>query len=606
MCGICGMVGKADKFTVEKMVEKMEHRGPDGQGYYFDKSLAFGHVRLSILDLSENGAQPMVSQSGRYVITYNGEVYNFLELRDELVSLGYNFISNSDTEVLLNAYIEWEEKCLDRLNGMFAFAIWDKEKRQLFCVRDRLGVKPFYYYMDSNSFVFASEIKSILEYKEYMPMPNDKIIYDYLIDGYVEHTEDTFFSGIKKLSPGSYIKIDDNLNIEFYRYWDLSINNMLHNNGDKVTQIEQMKELLLDSVKLRLRSDVSVGSCLSGGLDSSSIVCIINNMLMKENAEAKQETFSSCFEDERFDERKYIDEVIKVTNTKKNLIFPNSDNLIEDINKLIYHQEEPFLGTSIFAQWSIMKEVNKKGVRVLLDGQGADEILAGYRKYRIYLIKELLRNKKYFSCIKELIGGMRQNHASYNFSSDINKIKRLLGLSYGTTIMDYINFKDHKESGGKRHKLPKDFAEALYLDLTKYSIPALLRYEDKNSMAFSVEARVPFLDYRLVEFLASLPTQFKINNGWSKWILREAMKGTLPEKIRTRKDKMGFVTSEKLWLQEQKEFITKIFSNAGFKAHRYVDRIKILSNLDSLINSDRYTYLWRFINLELWMQQFFK
>ena len=614
MCGICGMFGIADETLLNNMKEKIKHRGPDGHGSYYDyeSKLALGHLRLSIIDLSERGKQPMISWDKNYSITFNGEVYNYIEIKEELLSRGYQFVSETDTEVILYSYIEWKEKCLDKLNGMFAFAIWDNRRQELFCARDRFGVKPFYYYNKNGVFLFASEIKSILSYERLERKPNDNLIYDYLVDGFVDHTDETFFQDVFKLMPGHYMIVDTNRNIRIKKYWDVFINNKLTDDRDKEQAVKQFRSLFEDSVRLRLRSDVPVGSCLSGGLDSSSIVCEVNNQLLNNESTNKnaiseqQKTFSSCSEDKCFDERQFIEYVTDKARVEKNYIFPCSEDLIKDLEKLVYYQEEPFTSTSIYAQWSIMKRAREKGVIVLLDGQGADEIMAGYRKFRIYMVKELVKNKKYAIAIKELFGGLSQFKASYNFKQDIFKIFRILGKKKQShEFMRFIKAEFLTQKRDDKNAVAKDFASALNNDIKKYSLPSLLRYEDKNSMVFAIEARVPFLDYRLVEYVASLPLIYKINNGWSKWILREAMRGVIPEDIRMRKDKMGFVTSEQQWFKEKKEYFLEVFRDEDFKANKYIDREQVIREFDRIIDGKVNANLWRLINLELWLRCYF-
>jgi len=612
MCGICGMFGIFDTAGLGKMVSRLNHRGPDDKGFFFyeENNVALGHTRLSIIDLSESGNQPMYSSNGSHIIVYNGEVYNYLEIRKELESKGYIFRTLTDTEVVLNSYLYWGDQCLSKFNGMFAFAIWDRSKKELFCARDRLGVKPFYYFYCNGKFAFASEIKPLRELECIRKKPNNHMIYDYMVDGYVEHTDQTFFKNIYKLMPGcyAYISLEEGMHIE--KYWDISINDEIRNTDDSHRIIDEFRNLFIDSVKLRLRSDVPVGSCLSGGLDSSAIVCVVNNFI-KEKMQGssigeRQKTFSSCFEDLKFDERKYIEAIAQKTLSDKNYIFPNSDDLINDLTKLIYQQEEPFLGTSIFAQWRIMKTVKESGITVLLDGQGADELLGGYRKYKLFMIKQLMGEKRYSAAYKEIIGGLLQNNRAYNFTMDFQKIKKILGAGTDTKMLKYIH-KNFKLDYGctTEHVFPQNLSESLYLDLRKYSLPALLRYEDKNSMSFSVEARLPFLDYRLVEYSAKLPLAYKLNNGWSKWVLRQAMKGIVPDRIIDRRDKMGFVTSEKKWINEKREYFRKVFENKNFLSSDYLNNKDILKDFDNIINGAETPYLWRFINLEIWMQLFF-
>ncbi|MCQ1529166.1 asparagine synthase (glutamine-hydrolyzing) [Lutispora saccharofermentans] len=604
MCGICGMIGKKDEEVIERMINKLKHRGPDGSGKYFDEDMVgLGHVRLSIIDLSLDAQQPMVSQDGRYAIVYNGEIFNYKELRSDLESLGYTFKSDSDTEVLLNAYIEWKEGFLSKLNGMFSFAIWDSCDKVLFCARDRLGVKPFYYFKDDEVFVFASEIKAILEYMKYKVKPDDEVIYEYLINGYVDYDDKTFFSGVYKLKPGHYATVSYDKKIDMIKYWD--IDSIREENAMNYADCKnKLSKLFKSSVELRLRSDVPIGSCLSGGIDSSSIVCTMSDILEG----SVVNTFSSCSEDKAYDERKYIEEVLRRQNINGNYLFPDSSGLIKDIYNLVYHQEEPFLSTSVFAQWCLMRKAKDEGVKVILDGQGADEIFGGYRKYRLYYIKELYTQRNFSEILIQIIKGIDQTNLSYNAKADLNKIKKIFGLkSNNAGILNYYNSDFISSCSSQKISMisPKSLEEAMYMDLTRTSLPALLRYEDKNSMAFSIETRLPFLDYRIVEFAKQIPNKYKLQHGWSKSILRDVMKGTLPDSIRLRKDKMGFATAEKTWLLEQAAFFRSIFNQEEFLSSKYINPSLVYKDFYDIINSNNYNHLWRWISLELWMRCFF-
>lgn len=604
MCGIYGMIGKLDEKIIDKMFNKLNHRGPDGSGKYYDGDMVgLGHVRLSIIDLSLDAQQPMVSQDGRYAIVYNGEIFNYIEIRSNLESLGYRFKSNSDTEVLLNAYIEWEEDSLSKLNGMFSLAIWDNHEKVLFCARDRLGVKPFYYFKDDEVFVFASEIKAILEYMKYKPKPDDEVIYDYLANGYVDHDDKTFFSGVYKLKPGHYATVSYDKKIDMIKYWD--IDSIREENAMNYADCKnKLSKLFKSSVELRLRSDVPIGSCLSGGIDSSSIVCTMSDILEG----SVVNTFSSCSEDKAYDERKYIEEVLRRQNINGNYLFPDSSGLIKDIYNLVYHQEEPFLSTSVFAQWCLMRKAKDEGVKVILDGQGADEIFGGYRKYRLYYIKELYTQRNFSEILIQIIKGIDQTNLSYNAKADLNKIKKIFGLkSNNAGILNYYNSDFISSCSSQKISMisPKSLEEAMYMDLTRTSLPALLRYEDKNSMAFSIETRLPFLDYRIVEFAKQIPNKYKLQHGWSKSILRDVMKGTLPDSIRLRKDKMGFATAEKTWLLEQAAFFRSIFNQEEFLSSKYINPSLVYKDFYDIINSNNYNHLWRWISLELWMRCFF-
>ncbi len=602
MCGITGCFGLYNKQLIEDMSDAIKHRGPDEEGYYLDdiKKIMLSHRRLSIIDLSEKGHQPMLYKGK--IIIYNGEVYNFNELRTSLIDKGYTFNSNTDTEVILKSYDYWGEKCLEKFNGMFSLAVWDKETDELFCARDRFGIKPFYYYYNSEEeiLVFSSEIKSILKYDGVIWEPNDEVIYNYLQFGLVDYSEKTFFKNIIKLSPGHFLRISKNKEIEIKKYWDIKdvINT---NNKDRVNCYTNFKNLLDESVKLNLMSDVKLGTALSGGLDSTSIAALINNNL--DNSE-HQESISYKSSYLEFDESKYIDEFIKYKNINNAQIVKTGGEFWNDIRKLVYYQEEPFISTGMYAGFSVMEMANRLGIKVMLNGQGADEILGGYRKYKIFYIREMLKKGKFLKAVQCLWSVRYQTGKSYNRKDDLEKILNLFRKKSNNYILNYIN---EEFSDGREYPLNKrkTFIEMLISDIKEGSLPALLRYEDKNSMAWSVEARVPFLDNKLVEYSINLPVEYKMSGQWSKWILRNSMHEDLPISIVFRKDKMGFATEQKIWLEENKDNIFELFNDGKTRSGKYINLTKLNEDLDILLDSKSGFNIWRIINLELWLREFF-
>ena len=631
MCGISGIynlkIGEpVDCSLLKAMAEVLRHRGPDDEGYVLLNSddggykelvgvdtvpelknnfqdvsslnnvshhfnIAFGHRRLSIIDLSSSGHQPMSNEEKSIWIVYNGEIYNYIELRAELEGIGHVFNSKTDTEVIIHAYEEWGVECLQRFNGMWAFAIWDCDKKKLFCARDRFGIKPFYYFYDRERFIFASEIKSLLE-SGIERDPNDLIIFDYLAFGLQDHTEFTFFEGIKQLKPAHYL-IVGNGGMQIERYWNLEVNDEIESAGSG--EGSEFYDLFEDSIKLRLRSDVPIGTCLSGGLDSSSIVCVANRFISDKK---RQKTFSSCFDDEKFDERRYIEDVIKETGADKNYIFPDGGALLGEIEDLIYHQDEPFGSLSIYAQWSVMKKASES-VKVLLDGQGGDELLAGYLEYYASFFKMLFSSKKYSLLMKELVCFLSLHPRSvYELFSKMrmrNKRKGMLSQEFASGYVD------------REVKYVENLSSKLLNDLTVSKLPALLHYEDRNSMAFSIESRVPFLDYRFVEYAASLPLSQKTKNGETKTVLRSAMDGVIPESIRRRQDKMGFVTPEEVWTRTVlKDWVVGILASDSFKNRGYWNAGRVSKGFEGVCaGRERYTSdLWRYVCLELWLRRF--
>jgi len=625
MCGIAGIYNlnneSVSQDTLKRMGDIIRHRGPDDEGLWIDRNIGFGHRRLSIIDLSPAGHQPMSNEDKTIWITYNGEVYNYIELRPELEAKGHRFISHTDTEVILHAYEEYGEECLNKFNGMFAFCLWDSRQNKLFCARDRFGIKPFYYYFDAKMFAFASEIKALLENKGIEKRPNNQIICDYLVYGYLDHTEETFFARIKQLPPAHYLVIKDG-KLSRKRYWDLNPDEKYESSND-LKYAQRFYELFEDSIRLRLRSDVPVGTCLSGGLDSSSIVCVVNNLLWGQTLNIQgltpmQKTFSSCFEDKTYDEREFIQEVINKTKVEANFTFPDGKKLFDIIPEVIWHQDEPFGSTSIFAQWHVMQLARAKGVIVLLDGQGADELLAGYHGYYDFYFTDLIKTFQFKRLIQEL-----DLYSKYHSYSKLSTLVRLIRpflpyslSSYLKSILktkisswvdpDFVKTYQRKIVSVQKYKGCLD--DHLYQFFTNSSLPALLHYEDRNSMAFSVEARVPFLDYRLVEFIFSLPSSQKIRDGITKIVLRNAMKGILPEKVRMRMDKMGFVTPADVWFRTvAKEKILEIFNSDSFRNRGYFNVREIKKEFDTHCRGekDMHFTIWRWINLELWLQRFF-
>ncbi len=671
MCGITGIFnldgGSVDIGLLTKMADSIKHRGPNGEGYLLvnirEKSfelaggndtpeavfsstypfsprqkigvfvsqpsnfnLAFGHRRLAIIDLSPAGHQPMCNEDGTIWIIYNGEIYNYLELRKELKGKGYRFITNTDTEVILYSYQEWGHKCLNRFNGMWSFAIWDARKTELFCSRDRFGVKPFYYFFDDNTFAFASEIKALLLCPFIVKKANDKTIYFYLSMGISDGKSETFFENIRQLEPGQYAIVKET-GLELKRYYTLAYNPELGKYSEPSLQeySQEFVALLKDAVRVRLRSDVSVGSCLSGGLDSSAIVCIINKFLMGKwldevNIGKQQRTFSSCFEHEAFDERKFIEEITSITNTSAYYVFPSGEQMWQELDSLVWQQEEPFGSTSIYAQWNVMRLAQQNNVKVLLDGQGGDELLGGYHTYFTVYLANLILNIQGNAFLKEFKMLVSDKVPSlYIFSSLLLPLYNLIPPTLRTFVRSKIIRSQNRSLINKsllkkyQHdytmKVETNLQKALWKSETGHGLRELLRYEDKNSMAFSIEARTPFIDYRLVELVFSIPGCYKIHNGWTKYLLRDSTKGLLPEKVRWRRDKMGFPTPEKIWLKESRNKIKNIFASSdSLMSEQYLDRKVILANLDHILDENNvkgFSALWKPINLELWLRKMF-
>jgi asparagine synthase (glutamine-hydrolysing) len=569
MCGIAGVVsrkGKLEQAQVKRMTDAIAHRGPDGEGAWINSSgnAALGHRRLAIIDLSESGRQPMFYADKRFSITYNGEIYNYLELRDDLEKLGFKFKSSSDTEVLLALFAEKGEKCLAELDGMFAFAIWDEQEQSLFAARDRFGEKPFYYAIYDNAFYFASEMKALWATGVPRTVSN-LMLYNYLTAGNMYNPHDlsqTFYEGIFKLKAAHYFFISpQELKIEQARYWNLDYKTVKQNISDEEAA-EEFRFLFNESVKRRLRSDVPVGSSLSGGLDSSLVVCTIDRL----NAEkpVRQATFSARFPGFVKDEGKFMQAVIERTNAEPHFVYPDDAGLVENLEKLFHHQEEPFGSASIYAQFCVMQSAKENNVTVLLDGQGADELLAGYHPYFEDYFRELAaRDKKTWRREQQAFYdtyGAKINADGFNLKETVRRflpaalkdkaraVRHRLQKTNGSGFLDsgfQQEFSDFSFSFPPR---PVNLPESLYRSTTGGSLEELLRYADRNSMAHSREVRLPFLYHRLAEFLFSLPSNFKIRNGTTKYIMREAFKNILPAEIVNRTDKIGYEPPQKSWL----------------------------------------------------------
>lgn len=661
MCGIAGYYGArvpATATRVRAMTDRLVHRGPDDHGFVLvetrtgttwtgDRSapharfdLALGHRRLSIVDLSEAGHQPMVSASGRHWITYNGEIYNFVELREELKSLGHQFRSGTDTEVVLAAYEQWGAACLSRFNGMWAFAIWDDVEKRLFCARDRFGVKPFYYAVGPDWFVFGSEIKALLEHPDVPRRPNASTIYDFLSMRLADHTDETFFAGIHRL-PGAHTLVYRPGHAPVIeRYWDCQPAFRDDTSPEaEATAISRFQELFEDAVRIRLRADVPIGTCLSGGVDSSSIVVTANDLMFGEMkldralTGDRQRTFSACFEDPRFDERPFIDKVLAATGASSFRVFPSGTRLWDELPQLVDQMDEPFHSTSQYSQYNVMRLVRESGVTVTLDGQGADELMAGYPTYHSVFLATLLRAGKLGAAGREASATLRMSgrgrtaaqlllRTGYGLlppaiSSPIRTALAPMfsSLSPEGRSLQVIRTELHDQFAERRLDWLRsrsvamhDLGRRLYEDVFQVGLPVLLRYADRNSMAFSIESRMPLLDYRLAEHIFSLPLSMIMRDGWTKWVFRKAMEGRLPPEVQWRKDKMGFVTPEAVWMREGKKHVAEVLSGSTM-SEAYLDAPKIRRRLDDYVDGTKQTTtstdMFRWYILEVWLRQTF-
>jgi asparagine synthase (glutamine-hydrolysing) len=663
MCGISGIISQKTfkLIDLKKMTDVIRHRGPDGEGYVGfgingavnvaggedtvaevwnhqspyqpvrniteiedECKVGFGHRRLSILDLSACGHQPMSYAKQRYWITFNGEIYNYRELQQELASLGHDFHSHSDTEVILAAYKEWGAACLDHFSGMWAFAIYDVLNQELFLARDRFGIKPLYYWFSpEGSFAFASEIKQFTTLPGWAAKINPQRAYDYLVYSITDHTEETMFDGVFQVPGGHYFKarIKDlaplaQRKIKTQKWYDLTYRQY---SGTFDEAAAGFNRLFKKAVDLHLRSDVPVGSALSGGLDSSAIVCEVNNILKSQGAEGLQKTFSSCATDERYTEKKWVDIVVEQTKVDAHYVYPKPEEVFTLMSELTWLHDEPYQSQSAFLGYHVFKLAAANGVKVLLNGQGADEYLGGYGQFTTSRYHEKFKKLDWLGLLKDLRLSGRYNPVSYKsffknllYSFAPSALRKKLANSLGSynQIKTLINNKALKASSLHPFEaipVQQTSVQEVSKHFTFYStLPKYLKWEDRNSMASSVEARVPFLDHNLVEFTYNLPDDYLEFGGETKRVLRYGLEDILPEKIRNRKDKKGFITPEERWVKEDNPELFRIKIKDEIELSNGIINPAALQYFDDIVSSKipfDYTY-WRIIQFGDWMRVF--
>ncbi len=642
MCGINGIL-TANAELKNKIITAnslIKHRGPDDEGYViinktehtasqfsgsesieavrnkyplFPKSnnnfpeVILAHRRLSIIDLSEKGHCPMSDIEEKIWITYNGEIYNYIELREELKQYGYIFRTNSDTEVIINAYLQWGFECLNKFNGMWAFAIWDNRNETLFLARDRFGIKPLYYSFNNEYFAFSSEIKPLVLYNSTnIGLNKDKIPF-YLIFGNRLNVNDTYLNGINSLQASHYL-ICKNNKCNLKKYYEI-------NNQDNQLNEEQLKvkiaDLLVDSIRLRFRSDVPVGSCLSGGFDSTSIVSLSSGI-----GKNSIETFSAVWNEKDCDESYYIDIVNSKYNCVSNKIIPGEEEFESVFNKLCYYQEIPTEGPGLYPQWFVMSKAKEK-VKVLLDGQGGDEVFGGYFQSGAYL-RGIIKDRKFSKLITEpeiFLKFLKKNgvhsFSSWLFPGFYGYLTRSkLSSKYGILnkdLYDTIEKSSLKYDYNPTEKFGNYLGNLSYHLINNVTVPSLLHYEDRSSMAHSIESRVPFLDYRLVELGINLKSIHLSNKGISRPLYRKALTKYLPEEIVKRKDKLGFPTPFSAWTKGLlKNFILDNLHSGSNDLSDYVDKSILESNLKNHFNGIKdYSWeIWRLLSLSSFINLF--
>lgn len=619
MCGIAGSIGldpRVANAVVARMLDIMPYRGPDDRGIWSDGNVTLGHLRLSIIDLSPAGHQPMLSHDKRFALTFNGEIFNYIELREQLQSLGATFTTTGDSEVILEAYRYWGPDCVSRFNGMWAFAVYDRDTQTTFLSRDRFGVKPLFYTNNGGEIHFASEMKALLSVTGKVT-PNWQYFYHFFDRCTPLGSDQTVFDGILHLRP-SHSMIVCNGNVDIRRYWQPSPQRPLQHDNP----VRAFRDLLTDAVRLRLRSDVPVGVCLSGGVDSSVIATLIASMGVT------PETFSVIYKEPECSEELFVDAVNAATGAHPHTLTPGPHDLFPVLERLVVHHDEPVRMPGCFSHWHVMQCASDH-VTVLLDGQGADEILGGYREFYPHYLASLLLDMAllrrpadawgaYQECIKGLQTHMgsstpsvREAYASllpHALRSALGRKRAKQQLFHPDFLSRYAGTAiDDATELSLLKKFPSRLDAAMYRMFAETNLPMLLRYEDRNSMAFSLEARVPFLDYRVVEFCHSLDYRMKMKGYTTKWLLREAFADLLPKQVSARTDKKGFPTPTSRWFRnELKDEVRRRLSDGplydlGIMHHAEV--MRILEQHESG-KADRERDIFRLLTLDVWLRTY--
>ena len=624
---MCGLVGFLDftgseassQSVLDSMVGTLLHRGPDDNNiYYEDKGdkeycLGLGHTRLSIIDLSVNAGQPM-HLGDELVMVFNGEIYNYIELRNELKSYGYVFSTSSDTEVILYAYKHWGTSCFNFFNGMWAIAIWDKQKEKLVLSRDRFGKKHLYYYHKDGLIIFASELKALFKHPAVPKIENEEKISRYLAYNYryIDIDNDSFFKNIYHVPKSSFFEISSKNELLVNQYWALDTESEKEQIDDHEAK-NKFKDLLIDAVSLRLRSDVPVGCLLSGGLDSSSIAVIASRVLGKPIEFYSGITSKGVHE---YDESQYIEVLKKKIGMKHKYITPNPNNLLDTLGEMLSYHDEPVCTVTWYNLYLICKQISEDNIHVLLNGHGGDELLAGYWDHYHYNLFDLKTAHKdaYLSEKNAWLENHQRNPGEIDYYSDFisnNHFGEGNEASRHGLYISYLN-ENYRELFKRDFRLTQPsnslLKSRLHSEMINETIPSSLRAEDRNTMAFSIESRSPFIDYRLAEFCFSLPNKFKIRGGIGKWLLRESMENILPDEIRLRKDKAGFIAPADIWFRTvNKNEILDLINSSNFRSSKYLDvkKVKQLFEEHVLGKKNHHMFLWQMINVELWLRKNF-
>jgi asparagine synthase (glutamine-hydrolysing) len=639
MCGIAGILSPAGVPThsLQEMAHALRHRGPDGQGFALCSrdgkisaagtlagaasaqgpfTAGFAHTRLSIIDLSHASDQPMLAPDGRCALAYNGEIYNYLELKHTLIELGHEFHTTGDTEVVLHSYMQWGERCVERFVGMWAFAILDLSRTALLLSRDRFGIKPLYYWYAGNTFCFASEIKALRAVPRVEPEPDPTTVARYLSSGVVDDTDRTFFAGILQL-PAAHnmtISLDGALRTRRWRYWEPPPNGCDEPVDDPIARFRAGLEA---SILLHLRSDVAVGTCLSGGLDSSSIVSLAAEMRASSRVPTyTHHGFGYVPHDARYSEQPYMDAVSRKAGAKLTYVRPSFARFKDMIVPVVRHHDEPFGSTSMVAQWFVFEQAREAGIKVMLDGQGADETLGGYPIYLRTLAVQLVRARRLLEFARFSAAHKRElgrTPISLRAVASSKAPRRVRALGAATHLMspsvddlaaDLVRPElKTAELSPAQSTRASSLNELLARQTMSTSLPALLRVEDRNSMYHSIEARVPFLDHRLVELAFRLPPELKIHGARTKYVLREALAGVLPERVRTRTDKIGFRADPRVTWMLASEHRDAVVANRTTYEERWFEPSAVARVLDPTHGSpEQESLAWRVMNVKLWLR----
>ncbi len=603
MCGIAGIFdsrGETPETRIlERMGEVIAHRGPDSSGVFAAPGIGFSHRRLSIIDLSLNGHQPMTNEDGTVWIVYNGEIYNYREIREDLVRRGHRFKSNTDTETIIHAYEEYGTECLGLFNGMFAFSLWDSRNRLLFAARDRIGIKPFYYHFNGQQFIFGSEIKAILCHPAVPCKVNLDSVRQYLVYGHT-YDDQTWYSGIRQLPPGFLLKVQDGA-LTLRQYWDFDFNIDYGRSFQSVT--EELRALLKDTIRLHMRSDVQVGAYLSGGIDSSTIVALAAQELRN-----GIHTFSSAYpEGKEYDERKFIKVVSQQYNTCHHEVTPSYQDVPRLLTRLLWHLDEPVVGAAGLPMYRVAEMVASTGVKVVNGGQGADELFGGYPPFFVLAARNLCNGV----CGKGPSGPFEELLRTPQYLVNGGAFKRLWNRFSSPApvwIRGVKNVRDAALEGIQTVTNSKAFLQPFELNsylLVKHYLPGLLHQEDRMSMAWSIESRVPLLDYRLVEFAGKIPSWMKVRYGISKYILRQAARGITPDAVLDRKDKKGYpVPTGKWFANELRDYVTSTLVKTPLLSSDVIDQGAVTDMVDTHVNGkqDFSAQLWLILNTELWFR----